>query len=116
MIEGTPGKPYGGLLAHYNVVEANMRLRREEVQQLLQPGEALMSLTSFPRQDLFSLLSGSLQALILLNFQIYLFGFPGWVVLISLIHQRKLLHRMELLCLYSFRMIVFSQDILDSKH
>ncbi|KAK3929047.1 Glutamate--cysteine ligase catalytic subunit [Frankliniella fusca] len=49
MIEGTPGKPYGGLLAHYNVVEANMRLRREEVQQLLQPGEALMSLTSFPR-------------------------------------------------------------------
>lgn len=49
MIEGTPGKPYGGLLAHYNVVEANMKLRREEVQQLLQPGEALMSLTSFPR-------------------------------------------------------------------
>lgn len=49
MIEGTPGKPYGGLLAHYNVVEANMRLRREEVLQLLQPGEALMSLTGFPR-------------------------------------------------------------------
>lgn len=49
MVEGTPGKPYGGLLAHYNVVEANMKLRREEVQQLLLPGEALMSLTSFPR-------------------------------------------------------------------
>ncbi|XP_059487754.1 glutamate--cysteine ligase [Neocloeon triangulifer] len=49
MVEGTPGKPYGGLLAHFNVVEANMRYRREEAAALLQPGEALMSLTSFPR-------------------------------------------------------------------
>lgn len=31
MIEGTPGKPYGGLLAHFNVVEANMKHRRSEV-------------------------------------------------------------------------------------
>lgn len=49
MIEGTPGKPYGGLLAHFNIVEANMRYRREEVKELLEEGEVLMSLTSFPR-------------------------------------------------------------------
>lgn len=49
MIEGTPGKPYGGLLAHFNIVEANMRNRRLEVQELLKPGEILMSLTNFPR-------------------------------------------------------------------
>ncbi|CAH1980037.1 unnamed protein product [Acanthoscelides obtectus] len=49
MIEGTPGKPYGGLLAHFNVVEANMRHRREEISEILQPDEAVMSITSFPR-------------------------------------------------------------------
>lgn len=49
MIEGTPGKPYGGLLAHFNVVEANMQYRRQEASKLLEPGEALMSLTNFPR-------------------------------------------------------------------
>ncbi|GFO40403.1 glutamate--cysteine ligase catalytic subunit [Plakobranchus ocellatus] len=27
MVEGTPGAPYGGLIAHFNVVEANMALR-----------------------------------------------------------------------------------------
>lgn len=49
MIEGMPGKPYSGLLAHFNVVEANMRYRREEVQQLLGPDEVLMTITNFPR-------------------------------------------------------------------
>lgn len=49
MIEGTPGRPYGGLLAHFNIVEANMRLRRKEVTELLKPDEAIMSITSFPR-------------------------------------------------------------------
>ena len=49
MIEGTPGKPYGGLLAHFNIVEANMKYRREEAMQLLMKDERLMSLTSFPR-------------------------------------------------------------------
>lgn len=49
MIEGTPGKPYGGLMAHFNIVEANMKYRREEAQELLRKGEVLMSLTSFPR-------------------------------------------------------------------
>lgn len=49
MVEGTPGKPYGGLLAHFNIVEANMKIRREEVTSLLKPNEAVMSITSFPR-------------------------------------------------------------------
>lgn len=31
MIEGTPGQPYGGLLAHFNIVETNMKQRRDEV-------------------------------------------------------------------------------------
>jgi len=49
MIEGTPGRPYGGLLSFFNVVEANMRMRRAEANALLNPDEAVMSLTSFPR-------------------------------------------------------------------
>lgn len=49
MIEATPGKPYGGLMAHFNVVEANMRYRRAEAQQLLRSDELLMSVTNFPR-------------------------------------------------------------------
>jgi glutamate--cysteine ligase catalytic subunit len=49
MIEGTPGKPYGGLLAHFNVVEANMRNRRLEVKALLQSDESVLCLTNFPR-------------------------------------------------------------------
>lgn len=49
MIEGTPGKPYGGLLAHFNVVEANMRYRRQEAESLLPPNETLLSITNFPR-------------------------------------------------------------------
>lgn len=49
MIEGTPGKPYGGLPAHLNIVEANMRYRREEAQDLLRPDEVLFSITNFPR-------------------------------------------------------------------
>ncbi|XP_076161965.1 glutamate--cysteine ligase [Ptiloglossa arizonensis] len=49
MVEGTPGKPYGGLVVHFNVVEANMRYRRQEASKLLQPNEVLMSLTNFPR-------------------------------------------------------------------
>uniref|UniRef100_U5EZ27 Glutamate--cysteine ligase n=1 Tax=Corethrella appendiculata TaxID=1370023 RepID=U5EZ27_9DIPT len=49
MVEGTPGKPYGGLMAHFNVVEANMRYRRQEVVALLAENETVMSITSFPR-------------------------------------------------------------------
>lgn len=49
MVEGTPGKPYGGLLAHFNIVEANMRYRRAEASTLLKEGEVIMSITNFPR-------------------------------------------------------------------
>lgn len=49
MIEGTPGKPYGGLLSFFNTVETNMKLRREEASAFLKPGEELMTVTSFPR-------------------------------------------------------------------
>lgn len=49
MIEGTPGKPYGGLLAHFNIVEANMKHRRDEVTALLGENEQIFSITAFPR-------------------------------------------------------------------
>ncbi|XP_076456980.1 glutamate--cysteine ligase catalytic subunit-like [Babylonia areolata] len=49
MVEGTPGKPYGGLMAHFNLVEANMRRRRKEIERVLQEDEAPLSLTVFPR-------------------------------------------------------------------
>lgn len=49
MIEGTPGRPYGCLLAHFNVVEANMRYRRQELTGMLHDGESVMSITNFPR-------------------------------------------------------------------
>ncbi|KAK0042022.1 glutamate--cysteine ligase catalytic subunit [Biomphalaria pfeifferi] len=49
MVEGTPGKPYGGLIAHFNIVEANMSLRRQEIQEELNEDEAPLSLTAFPR-------------------------------------------------------------------
>lgn len=47
MIEGTPGAPYGGLLACFNVVESNMISRRAEVTRLLKGDESVMSI-SFP--------------------------------------------------------------------
>uniref|UniRef100_A0A7E4ZRV4 Glutamate--cysteine ligase n=1 Tax=Panagrellus redivivus TaxID=6233 RepID=A0A7E4ZRV4_PANRE len=47
MIEGTPGAPYGGLLACFNVVESNMILRRAEVTRMLKKDESLLSI-SFP--------------------------------------------------------------------
>lgn len=49
MIEGTPGKPFEGFLTHFNMLEANMRYRREEVTELLARDECIMSLTNFPR-------------------------------------------------------------------
>lgn len=49
MIESSPAKPYGGLTSHFNIVEANMRARREEVMEVLEENETLMCLTSFPR-------------------------------------------------------------------
>ncbi|ESO07411.1 hypothetical protein HELRODRAFT_76604 [Helobdella robusta] len=51
MVEGTPGKPYGPRMSHFNVVEANMRRRREEVMKLLSydPNNFAMTLSVFPR-------------------------------------------------------------------
>lgn len=49
MVEGTPGKPYGGMMAHFNVVESNMRLRREEIQKWCGEDIVPLSLTSYPR-------------------------------------------------------------------
>ncbi|MFH4976819.1 hypothetical protein AB6A40_003528 [Gnathostoma spinigerum] len=47
MVEGTPGVPYGGLLACFNVVESNMVRRRSEIRGLLKKDESVMSI-SFP--------------------------------------------------------------------
>lgn len=49
MVEGTPGLPYGGLMAHFNLVEANMRRRRKEIVRALGTDEVPLSLTVFPR-------------------------------------------------------------------
>lgn len=58
MVEGTPGQPYGTcglqsksstLLDDLCCIQSNMKLRREEVQQLLECNEKIISLTSFPR-------------------------------------------------------------------
>ncbi|XP_076040414.1 glutamate--cysteine ligase isoform X3 [Oratosquilla oratoria] len=49
MVEGTPGQPYGSLVQHFNIVEANMSFRRDEIQRLLGKDEIILTLTSFPR-------------------------------------------------------------------
>lgn len=52
MVEGTPGLPYGvdgQLFPSLCSIEENMRYRRQEVQNVLQGNEAVMSITSFPR-------------------------------------------------------------------
>ncbi|OQV17458.1 Glutamate--cysteine ligase catalytic subunit [Hypsibius exemplaris] len=49
MVEGTPGQPYGSYLACFNLVEGNMRRRRQEVQKLLHSDEAVLCFTAFPR-------------------------------------------------------------------
>jgi len=48
MIEGTPGSPYGHEISNFNLVEENMRLRREQAQALLGQHEFVFSLTAFP--------------------------------------------------------------------
>ncbi|KAK3759087.1 hypothetical protein RRG08_010700 [Elysia crispata] len=48
MVEGTPGAPYGGLIAHFNVVEANMALRRQEIAAELEKDEVPLSETVYP--------------------------------------------------------------------
>uniref|UniRef100_A0A8C7XW18 Glutamate--cysteine ligase n=1 Tax=Oryzias sinensis TaxID=183150 RepID=A0A8C7XW18_9TELE len=48
MIEGTPGQPYGGTMSEFNTVEGNMRKRRKEASSVLDQGETLCTITSFP--------------------------------------------------------------------
>lgn len=50
MVEGTPGQPLGGCMRHFNMIEANMKLRREEIQKnLTESGEKVQSIVAFPR-------------------------------------------------------------------
>lgn len=49
MIEGTPGVPYRCYAADLVNVERNMILRRTELTNLLEPSQALLTITAFPR-------------------------------------------------------------------
>jgi len=49
MVEGTPGEPYGGSTNYFNTVEHNMRIRRKELEDLLEDDEICISTSSFPR-------------------------------------------------------------------
>jgi glutamate--cysteine ligase catalytic subunit len=48
MIEGTPGEPYDHQIDCFNRLEANMRIRRKQIQQVLGEDEHVLSLTCFP--------------------------------------------------------------------
>ena len=48
MIEATPGEPYAHQINNFNKLEANMRLRRKQAQDILGEDEFVMSITSFP--------------------------------------------------------------------
>lgn len=48
MIEGTPGFPYDHNISNFNKLEENMRLRRKQVQDMLNEDEYVLSLTTFP--------------------------------------------------------------------
>ncbi|KAJ7328569.1 Glutamate--cysteine ligase [Desmophyllum pertusum] len=50
MVEGSPGQPFGVCMKYFNAIEANMRLRREEIQRsLIEPGETVLTIVAFPR-------------------------------------------------------------------
>ncbi|KAI9356225.1 glutamate-cysteine ligase-domain-containing protein [Zopfochytrium polystomum] len=49
MLEGTPGQPYGSTLNDLLTVEPNMRDRRKLAQSYLPKGDAVVTITSFPR-------------------------------------------------------------------
>lgn len=48
MIEATPGDPYEHNISCFNRVEANMRLRRKQAQDILEKDEYILAVTSFP--------------------------------------------------------------------
>ncbi|CAF4881062.1 unnamed protein product [Rotaria sp. Silwood1] len=52
VVEGVPFQPYGFLPSHFNTVEANMKLRREQVQKILSQQsdcEYILNIAAFPR-------------------------------------------------------------------
>ena len=49
MVEGTPGVPYEGSMSFFNTVEHNMRVRRNELEALLEKDEICVSLSTYPR-------------------------------------------------------------------
>ncbi len=48
MVEGTPLKPYNGLVTDLHRVESNMRLRRQRILSVLLPNEIAVTMTNFP--------------------------------------------------------------------
>ncbi|KAJ0408921.1 hypothetical protein ATCC90586_005958 [Pythium insidiosum] len=48
MVEGTPSQPYGGFTSDLRKVEANMRLRRARLLELLHADEIAPTVTAFP--------------------------------------------------------------------
>lgn len=49
MIEGTPRMPYKNSLEQMVYIETNMKIRRDEIQQMLESDEKILTLTAFPR-------------------------------------------------------------------
>lgn len=49
MLESAPAKPFDEQLSSLSLVEASMRIRRQEIAKLLAEDECLMTLTNFPR-------------------------------------------------------------------
>jgi hypothetical protein len=52
MVEGVPSKPYGYISSCLNTVEANMALRRRQVQKMLSEEsdcEYILNITAFPQ-------------------------------------------------------------------
>ncbi|XP_066931865.1 glutamate--cysteine ligase catalytic subunit-like [Clytia hemisphaerica] len=50
MIESSPGRPYGGNIDHFNTVEANMKIRRDELMSYFTDDkEQILSLSTYPR-------------------------------------------------------------------
>ncbi len=50
-VEGVPAQPYGFKPSHFNTVEANMKLRREQVQNILSEQsdcEYILNIACFP--------------------------------------------------------------------
>lgn len=61
VVEGVPSQPYGFLPSHFNIVEANMKLRREQVQKLLSDGEFIVNMAAFPGYGQFDITHPSIE-------------------------------------------------------